>query len=87
MKSFFLIEDNNANLDAKKNIIKLKLSKLDFKITFLIFSRSLLPPGSLVKVDLILFFIKYFFKSFICVDFPEYSKPSKLITFILYDII
>ena len=55
MKSFFLIEDINANLDAKKNIIKLKLLKLDFKITFLIFSRSLLPPGSLVKVDLILF--------------------------------
>ena len=50
---------------------------------FLIFSKSLLPPGSLVNVDLILFFIKYFFNNLIWVDLPEYSKPSKLIAYLI----
>ena len=55
------------------------ISDLTFKISFLSDSAILVPPGSLVVINGILFFFKYFSNSKICDDLPLASGPSKVI--------
>jgi len=55
------------------------MSDLTFKIRFRSDSAILVPPGSLVVINEILFFFRYFSKSKICEDFPLASGPSKVI--------